>query len=73
MPAGPSCAWSGDGCIADYNNDGGIDGDDVIAFFGDWDAGNACADADNSSGVDGDDVILFFSAWDMGGAGMPGC
>jgi hypothetical protein len=24
---------------ADYNGDGGTDGDDVIAFFADWDAG----------------------------------
>jgi hypothetical protein len=69
-----SCAWQADGCYADYNNDGnGIDGDDVIAFFADWDAGNACADVDGANGVDGDDVIAFFSAWDAGGVGFPGC
>ncbi|MFZ4574197.1 MAG: hypothetical protein ACOYN0_07350 [Phycisphaerales bacterium] len=70
---GPTCAWANDGCFADYNNDGGIDGDDVIAFFADWDAGNACADADASQGVDGDDVIAFFGAWDAGGIGTSGC
>ncbi|MFZ4572868.1 MAG: hypothetical protein ACOYN0_00640 [Phycisphaerales bacterium] len=69
----PACSWAGDGCFADYNNDGGIDGDDVIAFFADWDAGTACADADASTGVDGDDVIAFFGAWDAGGIGFPGC
>ena len=50
------------GCLADWNQDGGIDGDDVIAFFGDWDAGNA--DVDGSGGTDGDDVIVFFGQWD---------
>jgi hypothetical protein len=73
VPATPPCAWAADGCFADYNNDGGIDGDDVIAFFADWDAGNICADGDASTGVDGDDVIAFFGAWDAGGIGTPGC
>lgn len=71
--SGSSCAWETDGCFADYTNDGGIDGDDVIAFFADWDSGNACADTDNSDGVDGDDVILFFASWDQSGTGFPGC
>ena len=67
------CAWYRDTCYGDYNDDGGIDGDDVIAFFTDWDAGQMCADADRSRGVDGDDVILFFETWDAGGVGYPGC
>ncbi len=71
--SGPSCAWQADGCYSDYNNDGGIDGDDVIAFFGDWDGSVPCADMDGSGGVDGDDVISFFGAWDAGGVGFPGC
>jgi hypothetical protein len=49
-------------CVADWNQDGGIDGDDVIAFFADWDASDA--DVDGSGGTDGDDVIVFFGAWD---------
>jgi hypothetical protein len=53
-------------CAADYNRDGGIDGDDVIAFFADWDSGRNCADVDGSMGVDGDDVIAFFAQWDAG-------
>ncbi|MFZ4575023.1 MAG: hypothetical protein ACOYN0_11535, partial [Phycisphaerales bacterium] len=71
--SGPACAWRADGCFSDYNNDGGIDGDDVIAFFADWDAGLDCGDVDASTGVDGDDVIIFFAAWDAGGIGFPGC
>ncbi|MFZ4574668.1 MAG: hypothetical protein ACOYN0_09740 [Phycisphaerales bacterium] len=73
LPIGPQCSWSGDGCFADFNNDGGIDGDDVITFFGDWDSNGPCADVDGSGGTDGDDVIAFFSLWDSGGTGVGGC
>ncbi len=61
------CAWRIAGCGADYTGDDAIDGDDVIAFFADWDGGIACADVDQSDSVDGDDVIAFFIDWDAGG------
>jgi hypothetical protein len=67
------CAWSGDGCFADFNNDSGIDSDDVITYFQEWDASGPCADVTGDGGVDSDDVIGFFSVWDAGGAGLPGC
>ena len=51
-------------CTADWNSDGSVDGDDVIAFFGEWDNGNA--DFNNDGGTDGDDVIEFFGRWDNG-------
>jgi hypothetical protein len=51
-------------CPADWDNSGGVDGDDVIAFFADWDQGNA--DYNNDGGTDGDDVISFFGNWDQG-------
>ena len=54
------------GCVGDYNGVNGADGDDVIAFFADWDANLPCADVNRSGGVDGDDVIRFFRAWDSG-------
>lgn len=53
-------------CLADFNRDGGVDGDDVIAFFAAWDAASSLADTNLDGGVDGDDVILFFSRWDSG-------
>ncbi|MFZ4576223.1 MAG: PQQ-dependent sugar dehydrogenase [Phycisphaerales bacterium] len=53
-------------CVGDYDCSGGIDGDDVIAFFGAWDAAEAPADVDGSGSVDGDDVIAFFARWDAG-------
>jgi len=65
--------WQSDGCFADFNNDGGIDGDDVIGFFAEWDTGGSNADVNQDGGVDGDDVISFFASWDAGGGGQPGC
>jgi hypothetical protein len=54
------------GCVGDFDGDGGVDSDDVIAFFGAWDSGQSSADVDGSGGVDSDDVIAFFGAWDAG-------
>ena len=53
-------------CVSDFNLDGASDGDDVIAFFGAWDASAASADVNGDAGIDGDDVIMFFDAWDSG-------
>lgn len=54
-------------CIADANEDGGIDGEDVTAFFALWENGNACADANEDGGIDGADVDSFFAVWEAGG------
>jgi len=51
-------------CPSDINEDGGVDGDDVIEFFTAWDANNA--DFNEDGGTDGDDVIAFFLRWDQG-------
>jgi hypothetical protein len=63
----PQCVWQIDNCPADFDGSGGIDGDDVIAFFADWDQNGPCADVDGSGGADGDDVIAFFAQWDVSG------
>lgn len=52
-------------CPSDFNDDGGIDADDIIDFFAAWDAG-INADLDHSGSVDGDDVIYFFARFDAG-------
>ena len=57
------------GCPADFNQDGGIDGADVDAFFGAWEAGDFAADVNGDGGVDGADVDTFFNAWEAGGCG----
>jgi hypothetical protein len=51
-------------CPADFNCDGGVDGDDVIAFFDAWDSSSPEGDFNGDEGVDGDDVIAFFARWD---------
>jgi hypothetical protein len=56
-------------CPADFNQDGGIDGADVEAFFVAWEAGDASADVNLDGGIDGTDVETFFAAWEAGGCG----
>jgi hypothetical protein len=54
-------------CFADYNQDGGVDGTDIAAFFADWSAGDTLADANADGGVDGADIEAFFLVWAAGG------
>jgi hypothetical protein len=54
-------------CPADFNQDGGVDGSDVDAFFIAWEAGLNEADVNLDGGVDGLDVGYFFAAWEAGG------
>ncbi|MBL9001414.1 MAG: hypothetical protein JNK25_09790 [Phycisphaerae bacterium] len=58
---------SGVPCPADFNQDGGIDGADVDAFYQAWEAGDASADVNADGGIDGGDVETFFEAWENGG------
>lgn len=51
-------------CRADIDRSGGIDSDDVIAFFSLWDANQM--DYNEDGGTDGDDIIAFFADWDAG-------
>ncbi len=60
---GPTCPP----CAADFDQSGGVDGDDIAAFFNDWQAGAECGDVDGSGGVDGDDIPFFFIRWEAGG------
>jgi len=54
-------------CAADYNLDGGVSGEDIGAFFFDWESGAACADVNLDGGIDGADVLAFFTVWERGG------
>ena len=54
-------------CPADFNQDGGVDGADVDAFFLAWESGDPSADVNADGGIDGGDVDTFFSAWEAGG------
>jgi hypothetical protein len=53
-------------CIADFNQDGGVDGQDVETFFLAWEAADSSADLNRDGGVDGGDVEAFFHAWEAG-------
>ncbi|MCX5691549.1 MAG: hypothetical protein NTV94_17450 [Planctomycetota bacterium] len=63
--------WAGElappPCPADYNQDGGVDGQDVDPFFADWENGEMVADVNQDGGIDGQDVQYFFEVWEAGG------
>ncbi|MBS0197875.1 MAG: copper resistance protein CopC [Planctomycetes bacterium] len=69
--AGGDAVWtftvSAPPCAADFNNDGGVDGADVEAFFLAWEDSQASADVNQDGGVDGGDVEFFFQRWQAGG------
>jgi len=54
-------------CAADFNQDGGVDGADVEAFYLVWEGGEPCGDVNEDGGVDGGDVETFFVIWENGG------
>jgi spore coat protein A len=54
-------------CPGDFNSDGGVDGQDVEAFFMAWEASDDLADVNRDGGVDGADVEAFFLFWEAGG------
>ncbi|MBS0198435.1 MAG: hypothetical protein JSR77_16920 [Planctomycetes bacterium] len=54
-------------CPADFDHNGGVDGQDVQAFFAAWATGAASGDVNDDGGVDGADVSYFFQAWESGG------
>lgn len=53
-------------CPADMNHDGGVDGEDVNAFFTVWEAGEEPADLNADGGIDFADVTYFFDHWESG-------
>ena len=54
-------------CAADFNEDGGVDGADVEAFYIVWESGEGCGDVNEDGGVDGGDIEYFFVLWEQGG------
>lgn len=53
-------------CPADFNDDGGVDGSDVQAFFTAWEAADGSSDLNGDGGIDGADVGYFFERWEAG-------
>lgn len=54
-------------CAADFNQDGGIDGSDIAAFFEAFEGGAQCGDVNQDGGIDGSDIATFFGLWEQGG------
>ncbi len=54
-------------CPADYDQDGGVAGSDIGAFFVDFEAGATCADVDADGAVTGGDLSAFFALIEAGG------
>jgi len=44
-----------------------VTGDDVAAFFADYEAGGVCADTNVDGGITGEDIAAFFTAFEAGG------
>jgi len=53
-------------CLADFDQNGGVDGGDIDAFFTAWENGDSAADMNLDGGVDGEDVSVFFGHWEAG-------
>ena len=54
-------------CAADYDQDGGVTGGDIGAFFTDFEQGLPCADVDQDGGITGGDIGAFFQVFEAGG------
>lgn len=65
-PVDPACAACPP-CAADFDNNGGVDGGDLAAFFAEFEAGGGCADVDLNGGIDGGDLGAFFALFEAGG------
>jgi hypothetical protein len=54
-------------CPADFDQDGGVTGADIEAFFLAFESGESCGDTDLDGGVTGADIEAFFVAFEAGG------
>jgi hypothetical protein len=55
-----------DECRADFNNDGSVNTQDVLAFLNAWTSGQDSADFNGDGNVNTQDVLAFLNAWTAG-------
>lgn len=67
VQGGQILLFTGDACVADYNNDGDVDTRDVLDYLNDWAAGDADVTGDGLT--DTRDVLLFLNIWNAGCGG----
>jgi hypothetical protein len=54
-------------CAADFDQDGGVTGADIEAFFAAFEQGATCGDVDQDGGITGADIEAFFAVFEQGG------
>ncbi|HZW10359.1 MAG TPA: choice-of-anchor B family protein [Phycisphaerales bacterium] len=55
-----------DDCVADFNGDGAVNTQDVIAFLNAWTAGSGDADINGDGAVNTQDVLAYLNLWTAG-------
>ncbi|MCC7388408.1 MAG: S8 family serine peptidase [Phycisphaerales bacterium] len=55
-----------DDCVADFNDDGNVNTQDVLAFLNAWSAGDSSADINNDGSVNTQDVLAYLNLWNAG-------
>ncbi len=53
-------------CVADFNGDGDVNTQDVLAFLNAWNAGDMSADINGDGEVNTQDVLAFLNLWNAG-------
>jgi len=53
-------------CYADFNGDGSVNSQDVLAFLNAWVIGDGSADANGDGTVNTQDVLVFLNLWNAG-------
>jgi len=53
-------------CVGDFDQDGGITGSDIAAFFTAFEQGDSTADVDQDGGITGGDIAIFFIRFEAG-------
>ncbi|HZW08747.1 MAG TPA: choice-of-anchor J domain-containing protein [Phycisphaerales bacterium] len=56
----------GDGCAPDYNSDGAVNTQDVLAFLNAWNSRDPRADFNGDGAINTQDVLAFLNAWTAG-------
>jgi len=54
------------GCIADFNGDGNVNTNDVLAFLNAWNARDPRADINGDGNINTNDVLAFLNLWNAG-------
>ena len=54
------------GCLADFNNSGTIEVQDIFDFLNAWFAGSPSADFNRSGGLEVQDIFDFLNGWFAG-------